>query len=72
MGKRVLRAPARPHRGGENVQREGDPEYESAYVAAFGADRVNYTFKGGPIRFVVLNNSGAPASTSAALQVNRL
>ena len=46
----------------ENVQREGDPDYESPYVAAFGADRVNYTFKGGPIRFVVLNNSGAPAS----------
>ena len=58
-----LQRPFHPVMGNhENVQREGDPQYESAYVAAFGADRVNYTFKGGPIRFVVLNNSGAPAS----------
>ena len=44
-----LKCPFHPVMGNhENVQREGDPEYESAYVTAFGADRVNYTFKGGP------------------------
>jgi len=58
-----LQRPFHPVMGNhENVQREGDPEYEAAYVAAFGAERVNYTFLVGSMRFVVLNNSGAPAS----------
>jgi len=58
-----LQRPFHPVMGNhENVQREGNPEYEAAYVAAFGAERVNYTFLVGSMRFVVLNNSGAPAS----------
>lgn len=46
----------------ENVQREGDAEYEAAYVGAFGADRVNYTFQAGGVQFVIMNNSGSPTS----------
>ena len=44
----------------EVVQREGNPEYEKAYRDAYGDERVNYTFEAGGLRFIVLNNSGAP------------
>lgn len=60
---RELRCPFYPCMGNhENVQREGDPRFEKAYCEAFGRDRVNYTFVHGGIRFVILNNSGAPGS----------
>jgi hypothetical protein len=67
-----LKCPFYPAVGNhENVQREGDAEYEAAYVAAFGADRLNYTFRAGGIQFVVANNSGAPASNQKPVGLAR-
>ncbi len=48
----------------ENCQGEGNPASEAAYVAAFGDDRINYTFRQHGLEFVVLNDSGAPASNA--------
>ena len=46
----------------EVVQQEGNPQYEAAYRQAFGDDRTNYTFRHGGVQFVMLDDSGAPAS----------
>ncbi|NLF08860.1 MAG: hypothetical protein GX594_12900 [Pirellulaceae bacterium] len=62
-----LQVPFYPVMGNhENVQQEGNSTYEAPYRAAFGADRVNYTFNVGGMQFVVLNDSGAPSSNSTA------
>jgi len=55
----------------ENVQREGDAEYQAPYIAAFGADRVNFTFRAGGIQFVVVNNSGSPTSNQKSTGLAR-
>jgi hypothetical protein len=46
----------------EVVQQEGNPRYEAAYRQTFGDHRTNYTFRHGGVQFVVLDDSGAPAS----------
>ena len=51
----------------ENVQQEGNPRHEAAFREAFGDDRANYTLKHKGLLFVMLNNSGAPSSNSAAV-----
>ncbi len=51
----------------ENVQQEGDSRHEAAFREAFGEDRTNYTLKHKNLLFVMLNNSGAPNSNSAAV-----
>jgi hypothetical protein len=56
----ALRVPFYPGLGNhEVVQRQGDPRFEKAYRDVYGDDRVNYTFEGGGLRFIMLNNSGA-------------
>ncbi len=55
----------------EDVQQEGNPQYTAAYRAAFGDDRVNYTFTVGGVQFVMLDDSGAPTSNSTAVGVAR-
>jgi len=55
-----LQAPLYPTPGNhETVQREGHPDYERAYRAVFGDDRVHYTFEHGGVRFILFNNGGA-------------
>lgn len=46
----------------EVVQQEGNPQYEAPYRQAFGDQRINYTCRHGGVQFVMLDNSGAPAS----------
>jgi predicted MPP superfamily phosphohydrolase len=46
----------------EVVQQEGNTQYEAAYRQAFGDHRTNYSFRHGGMQFVVLDDSGAPAS----------
>jgi hypothetical protein len=58
-----LKCPFYPVMGNhEDIQREGNGQYEAPYRAAFGDDRVNYTFQRGGIQFLMLNDSGAPAT----------
>jgi 3',5'-cyclic AMP phosphodiesterase CpdA len=55
-----LQAPLYPTPGNhETVQQEGHPDYERAYRAVFGDDRVHYTFEHGGVRFILFNNGGA-------------
>lgn len=55
-----LQAPLYPTLGNhETVQQEGHPDYERAYRAVFGDDRVHYTFEHGGVRFILFNNGGA-------------
>jgi 3',5'-cyclic AMP phosphodiesterase CpdA len=70
----ALKCPYYPVMGNhEDAQREGDAEYQAPYIAAFGADRVNYTFRAGGMQFVVVDDSGAPKSnqTSSGLARNQ-
>lgn len=46
----------------ENYGQENNPIYEAAYTAAFGAERLNYSFRAGGIEFIMLNATGAPSS----------
>jgi hypothetical protein len=63
-----LKCPFYPVAGNhEAIQQEGNPQYEAPYRAAFGADRVNYTFQAAGIEFIMLNDSGAPASNRTAV-----
>ncbi len=56
-----LKCPFYPVMGNhENVQQEGDEQYEAAYRATFGENRLNYAFLCGGIQFIALNDSGAP------------
>lgn len=55
----------------EDIQREGDPQYQAPYCAAFGDNRINYTFMAGGIQFVVLDDSGALATNSTAVGIAR-
>ncbi len=48
----------------ENIQKEGDAEREGPYWETFGRDHTNYTFEHGGIFFIVINDSGAPASNA--------
>jgi hypothetical protein len=58
-----LRCAFRPVAGNhENLQQEGDERHEAAYRAAFGDDRLNYSFRQGGIHFIALDNSGAPGT----------
>ena len=43
----------------ENVQKEGDPVFEDAYIQAFGKDKINYSFVHKGLHFIVINNSGS-------------
>ncbi len=62
-----LKCPLYPVMGNhENIQAEGDAALEAPYREAFGAVRVNYTFEAAGILFVMLDNSGAPASNGTA------
>ena len=57
----ALQVPFYPGLGNhEVVQRQGNPLYEKAYRDVYGDNRVNYTFEEGGLRFIMLNNSGAP------------
>lgn len=59
----ALKCPYYPVVGNhEVVQQEGSPQYEAAYRQAFGDGRTNYAFRHGGVQFVVLDDSGAPAS----------
>lgn len=49
----------------EVVQREGDPRFEAAYAAVFGADQKNYLFTCGGVLFVVVNNCGGRGAGDA-------
>jgi hypothetical protein len=63
-----LKCPFYPVPGNhEIIQQEGNPQYEAPYKAAFGAERVNYTFHAAGIQFVMLNDSGAPQSNQTAV-----
>ena len=55
----------------ENLGNEGSSVYEAAYVDAFGADRLNYSFRAGGIEFIMLNDSGSPASNPTAVGTAR-
>ncbi len=55
----------------ENIQQEGNPEKEGPYWETFGRDHVNYTFEHGGILFVIVNDSGAPASNNRAVGKSR-
>ncbi|MBN2295293.1 MAG: metallophosphoesterase [Pirellulales bacterium] len=50
----------------ENNAAEGNSTNEAEYVAAFGSHRRNYTFQAGGVRFIMLNNSGAPGANRSA------
>jgi hypothetical protein len=49
----------------EVVQQERSAEHLRPYVDAFGANRVEYTFRFKGVLFVALNNSGAPSGEAA-------
>jgi hypothetical protein len=55
----------------DDVQMEGNAQYQAAYKAAFGDNRVNYTFMAGGIEFVVLDDSGAPNTNSTSVGIAR-
>lgn len=58
-----LKCPYYPAVGNhEVVQQEGNEQYQAAYRQAFGDGRTNYTFRQRGVQFVVLDDSGAPAS----------
>lgn len=58
-----LKCPVYPVVGNhEVVQQEGNPQFLAAYRRVFGDGRTNYTFRHRGLQFVVLDNSGAPAS----------
>ena len=67
-----LKCPFYPVMGNhEIVQQEGNPEFEAPYRAAFGPDRVNYTFEAAGIQFVVFNDSGRQSNQTAVGQARR-
>jgi hypothetical protein len=43
----------------ENVQKEGDPEFEAPFCEAFEIDKTNYTVRHKGFLFVMLNNRGS-------------
>jgi hypothetical protein len=51
----------------DSIQQEGNLQYEAPYRAAFGADRVNYTFMAAGIEFIMLDDSGVPSSNNTAV-----
>ena len=50
----------------ENNALEGNAKAEAEYIAAFGPDRLNYTFEVAGVQFIMLNNSGAPGANAGA------
>ena len=64
---RPLRCPLMPLMGNHEIlEGEGSAELEAPYRCAFGEDRVNYTFERGGVRFLMLNNAGAPSAGAKA------
>jgi predicted MPP superfamily phosphohydrolase len=60
-----LKCPYYPVVGNHEVgQQEGRAEYEAPYRKVFGNDRVNYTVRHAGVQFVMLDDSGAPASNA--------
>jgi hypothetical protein len=58
-----LRCPLYPVMGNhEDMQQEGNPDFERPYRDSFGADRVNYSLEHKGLVFIVLNDSGAPGA----------
>lgn len=64
-----LPCPFYPLAGNHDIgKQEGDREWESPFLKAFGLEQTNYSFEHGGIRFVMLNNAGTAHCGPAACQ----
>jgi hypothetical protein len=64
-----LRCPFYPVVGNhEVVQQEHSPQHLQAYIAAYGENRVNYTFDWGGVLFIAVNNSGGDNPDNGAIR----